>query len=153
MKNKKYIVLLVIFCMFMAGCGLGHIEDTNGKDDFTIQTFTEEDILSKSSTTYTMSSYSRGQNNNTIKGMKKAKKFTGVDEVEQLRASTFLKIEIETKITQGNFKVVIIKDNKIIDILPLNTNIQKTYDGSGKYVIKIVGESAQFEINYKILYE
>ncbi len=153
MKSKFLIVFMIVFVMLFSGCGLGHIEDENGPDDYSLAVITNEDLLGNYGTNYFMSTYSRMQKDNLLTGSKSSRKFTGVDTLEEITALEYIKIEINSNVKSGNFKIVIIGKDLFIDDINVNEEYIYTNNSPGKYKIVIAGESANFSVSYKISYE
>jgi len=134
----------------IAGCSLGQIEDTNGTEDFTIQTFTDSDITSNRSSRTTFNSSIITYNNNT---KVKIGKFSGVYELESFKVSNqTLVFNIESSCTNGNFRIVIICDDEIVNDVKINSNETITIENTnGTYSLKIIGESAKISVDYSII--
>lgn len=148
MKHK--ITIFLLFFVILTGCSKMHIEDTNGLEDYSLQEITEEDILTSTRVLYQMSIENSKIENGVQIVSKSANVFTGVDCLEKLTIKSPFTITITTSLEAGNFRVVIIKDGQIIDDGLINGTFTKTYTESGKYQLKIVGESAKFKISYSI---
>ncbi|MBE7000469.1 MAG: hypothetical protein E7428_09825 [Ruminococcaceae bacterium] len=153
------VVLLAVFAIWMINDPPPeHIADTNGAEDFSLQTITEEDVV-------TMSMGSRGAiseseikfnfENLSISNGKKyaANKFTGLHRLYNatiLKGSDIYVSLAEFEIHKGNFAFYVVFDGEIVgrvepgdDVTSefLLQNVEKT--GSLEYII--AGESASFE--------
>lgn len=146
--KKKYMLVLLSF--LLVGCkSFSHIEDING-DDTKIATITEEEKIKNNSHISFMSIMSSNSKNNEINGSVKIDKFSGVKEIEKIRKE-IVTYTFEIKINSGNFEVIVVSNNEII---------YSSYDNVNPVVIvsndtqklKIVGESANFELTYTIKY-
>ncbi len=146
---KKYF-LFIILLLCLTSCTFSHTKDTNGPENFTIQTFTDEEILTNNTNLYSHSRYSRSETKFNIEYGGTAKKYSGVDEIEEYNNSSSFTLTLTNNVESGNFCVVIIYNNTIIDRIPANTTYTKNFLESGKYLIKIVGESAKFDITFTI---
>ena len=162
-KNVLWIVFAVVLVgVFIVWFQLDpipeHIEDTNGADNYNLQTITEQDILGQK--IGVRGTLSQRETHLDIAGVNissgvrySSKKFTGVS---LLHASTVFKGSdiyvtlAEFEIKEGNFAFYIIFDDEIIGkIIPSDSaysefllkNVEKT--GAVQYVI--AGESASFE--------
>ena len=97
-----------------------------------------------------MSIMSSNSKNNEINGSVKIDKFSGVKEIEKIRKE-IVTYTFDIKINSGNFEVIVVSNNEII---------YSSYDNVNPVVIvsndtqklKIVGESANFELTYTIKY-
>ena len=134
----KKIVILILLVFVLTGCNFMHIEDTNGQEDFSVVSITDKDILSKTSKcvkigsveTYTYKEFNL-----------KINKFSGIEEI--YKSKKMHTIDISSNVESGNFRIVLISNEKIKDININKLNQQILQKGD---IIKIVGESAKFEI-------
>lgn len=146
--KKNLIPILLSF--LLVGCkSFSHIEDING-DDTKIATITEEEKIKNNGHISFMSIMSSNSKNNEINGSVKIDKFSGVKEIEKIRKE-IVTYTFDIKINSGNFEVIVVSNNEII---------YSSYDNVSPVVIvsndtqklKIVGESANFELTYTIKY-
>lgn len=146
--KKNLIPILLSF--LLVGCkSFSHIEDING-DDTKIATITEKEKIKNNSHISFMSIMSSNSKNNEINGSVKIDKFSGVKEIEKIRKE-IVTYTFDIKINSGNFEVIVVSNNEII---------YSSYDNVNPVVIvsndtqklKIVGESANFELTYTIKY-
>lgn len=150
-RIKKILVIIVglvgagVAIFMLLGNDLEHIEDTNGADNYALQSITDEDIISLGT-----GSMGVGTKTNKISGMTEiySEKFTGVYEVlytNLLGKSDFL-INIHAfEINGGNFKMVVVHNDEIVATLtPENADEYLLEDVSGKVSLVIAGESADF---------
>lgn len=146
---KKIIIIILFLAVFLGGC-IKQIEDTNGTDDYTIETFTDEDITANRTSYIIVSSFTTTINNVTTV---KIGKFSGIYELEKTRVpNSNLQYQIASTCTSGNFRIVIVKDNEILDDVQINTSKTISYpNANGTYQLRIVGESAKIEMNYSII--
>ncbi len=148
-KNKLLVpvilVVVIIGAVMLFNSDLEHIEDTNGAENFALQTITDEDIAK-----IEMGSLNVGISTNNITNMTEvsSKKFTGVYEVlyiNLLGKSDFVLNLYDFKVNSGNFKMVVVHDGKIV-----KTVNEKNYeeilieDINGTVSLVIAGESADF---------
>lgn len=148
MKKVLNVLFLVVLMLMLSGC-VKHVEDTNGPDNYEIQTFTDEEITSKRKSYITVGSVQNVVNNkNTFKALK----FTGIYELKKVDASNqSLTFFIVSECTSGNFRIVIVHDNAIIHDVKINDTESIILNNcNGKYSLVIVGESAKMNIEYSI---
>ena len=142
MKKIISILFVLVFVLCLSAC---HVEDTNGTDNYELETFTDEDIIKGTniSATFTYQSYINN------KGKFGCSKMSGVKLIDTFHCyNETLKIEFTSSVTKGNFKLVVVHDG-IIDVIPINqTYIYEAKNALGEYEVKVVGESAKFEITY-----
>ena len=154
MKKLLSIIIMCCMCFALTGCGPEY-EDTNGGDNFTLQSITDDDIIhlatGASGLTY------KEQNIAALHSSEySSKNFNGV---EQLYLTSFiLKSDVEVYIGQmnvesGNFKLVVINNDKIIQEIPLDTFNESFYfeDLEGDFSVHVAGEAAKFDFHIDIL--
>jgi len=147
MKKIVTLLLMLLLCLTLAGCE--EYEDTNGEDDFTLQTITDEDIINLST----------GSSGLTYKesnlGMLKSAEYSATNHngVDQIYLTNFIsKSDVEVyighlNVKKGNFKLAIINNDEIIKEIPLDA-FNETYrfeDLTGTFSVHVAGESAAFE--------
>lgn len=158
-KNILWIVfaavLVIVFAVWMfAGPKTEHIKDTNGADNYALQTITEQDVIEQKIGTKGVVSKNEKRLGNISSGIKySSKKFTGV---YRLHTTTLFKGSdiyvslADFEIKEGNFEFYIVFDGEVVGkIEPSDTataeftleNVDKT--GSLEYII--AGESANFK--------
>ncbi len=148
-KNKLFvpviIVVVIIGAVVLFNSDLEHIEDTNGEENFELQTITDEDIAK-----IEMGSLNVTTSTNSITNMTEisSSKFTGVYEVlytNLIGKSDFLLNIYDFQINGGNFKMVVVHNGKIIHTLtPENSEEYLLEDVNGTVSLVIAGESADF---------
>lgn len=148
MKKIWTLLFVLLLCFSLAGCSKEY-EDTNGDDDFTLQTITDENIIHLET----------GASNLTYKESKigalksaeySSKNFNGVEQI--FLTSFWGKSDVEIyighmNVKKGNFKLAVIHNDKIIKEIPLDA-FGETYlfeDLDGTFSVHIAGESAAFE--------
>ncbi|HHU55466.1 MAG TPA: hypothetical protein GXZ48_02085 [Acholeplasmataceae bacterium] len=144
----KYIVLLIILLISLGGC-FKHIDDTNGDDDYTIETFSDADIT-KSSSSYVM--YGSTTTSMNSKTEFKVQKFSGIRTLETVKASNETIIfNFDSQCISGNLRIVIVQGEEIIKDVNINGQSTVTIENAnGTYILKVVGESAKFKLEYSI---
>ena len=152
---KKWISLLlcVCLCLFVTGCGTQY-EDTNGAEDFTLQTITDESIINldvgASGFSYTEEEFA-GISSSEYS----SKNFNGVTQIYLTNFLLPSDIEVfigHMNIKSGNFKLVAINNDEIIYEFPLDAfgDTFRFEDLSGSFSIHAAGESAAFEFHLSI---
>lgn len=162
---KKQIALCLAFILLLACVfcfsSCSHIEDSNGESK-ELAVITDADIQSRSygSVSTMSSSSSRGYKASGVTGGYKekdntysrltAKKFSGVQIANVCKGNgsdvTYI---IESAVTAGNFKIVIMDDdNQIFHVVPIDEKATVTIPTeAGKlYFVTYAGESAQFKV-------
>lgn len=134
--------LILIFCL--SACS--HIEDTNGEENFELNTLSDSDIINGTSVKANVVVQSFIIN----KGKLKISKLSGVKLVDTFNLfNEDLTIVFNTKVKSGNFKLVVIYNGRI-DEIPINTTYEyKLENALGECIVKVAGESAKFELEYE----
>lgn len=157
-KNKLFGIIIAIavvavaIFMFM-GNDLEHIEDTNGAENFALQTITDANIINKDIGAVGGPNMSTDNISNTT--TYSSEKFTGVAEIygTNITATSMDIIVNHAGVTEGNFKLVLLVDDEIVHEFKLN-ELTQTYtleNPSGYVSLVIAGESANFEFDYSII--
>ena len=151
----KRLLIWVLSAMLLLSCTacfdvIDHIEDTNGPEDFTLQTLTDENIIK-------LDVGARGvwetTDNITNTVSYSSDKFTGVYEIygENIWATRYEITVNHARVDSGNFKMVLLVNDDIVHEFTLNelTQTLTIEDGVSGYVsLRIAGESAKFKFDY-----
>lgn len=157
-KTKKilvgiFAVALIVVCVFwFLNDDLEHIEDTNGADNFTLQTITDENIINMNIGAMGLTESTDSISNTTTYS---SNKFTGVEEIygTNLIANRFDITINHARVDSGNFRIVLLEDDKIVHEFTLNELTQTfTLENPSGYIsLRIAGESADFQFDYYIM--
>ena len=153
MKKLLSLVLICCMCVAFVGCGEEY-EDTNGPDNFSLQTITDEDIIhlqtGASGLTYRESNLG-GLSSSEYS----SKNFNGVEQI--YLTSFILPSDIyvyigHLNVESGNFKLVVINNDEIIKEIPLDTFGEEFLfeNLEGDFSIHVAGESAKFEFHIQV---
>ena len=150
------VIILVIIAGFLFMPKMEHIADTNGAADFSLATLTEEDIFAKTLTCTGGPNYSTGRlvlpgGWEISSGVElSAKKFSGITDIlwaDYLLPSDFNLCIEHFSVTEGNFRMMVINEGKIIaDVQPGDNIDLLIEDLTGPTYVRIAGESAAFTI-------
>lgn len=144
---KRIILMLIIMLMmFITSCGLEHIEDTNGADDYSLCVLTKEDIIKGTSTIIGASIHS----NNGSFHKEKVKKLSGVTNILKVDDSKSRTVYIKFNINSGNGIVAIVSNGNITHFFETNTDAYVTLKGGQEYIVKVAGESCGYELEIDI---
>ncbi len=155
-KNKLLgigiiIIIIVAVAWFML-TGVKHIEDLNGPDNYTLQQITESNIINRD-----ISSRGLKTSTNVLSDITtySSKKFTGVEEIygNNIWGNRFEITIHHARVDSGNFKIVLLEDDKIVHEFKLN-ELSQTYvleNPSGYISLRIAGESADFKLDYYVI--
>lgn len=158
MKAKKGLGLLVVV-LFVAGvvwmllAGPEHIEDSNGPDDYSLVELTDRNIIRQDTGAVGGPNVREDLIGDTTTYY--AKKFTGVAEIygENLFATRLTITVNHAQVTEGNFRIVLLVDDKIVHDFALNELTQSYVleDVNGYVSLRIAGESAAFSLDYYVV--
>lgn len=146
MRKLFIIFLFLIIGIMLVSCS--HREDTNGESDTSLTTLNDGDIVNGASSL----SSGRTENKRNDRGEIKVNKFSGVQVIDSINVRDTSEV-LTYKITHesGNLRAVLVKDGEIYSDLVIDGNDNSiALTESGKYDLKIAGESAKFEMEYKI---
>lgn len=156
MKNKLWWLLaigVVVVCgvWFLLDGGItSHIEDTNGLDNYSLQTITDQNIRDLDIGAIGSGESSGSFTNGTIYH---SEKFSGVEVVHQenLWASGLFIQVYDYTVEAGNFRLLVMVDDEILhEFVPNGDPIQTCELGNieGSFTIRIAGESANYSFRY-----
>ena len=142
--------MLVLGMLRFSGCShISHTEDTNGTDDYTLTTLTDEDFLKGHNSGISFMSMSSTVNESTTISIKK---FSGITIMKhKIRASgENLIIQTNTALSSGNLRICVVRDNEeIVADIAINADDEILIENAtGVYTIVIGGESANFSFTY-----
>ena len=127
--------------------GTEHIEDTNGADNYALQTITDENIINMDTgaiggLNITQSSLS----SETVEFS--SDKYTGVSEIfydNFIGTSDFEVNHSSYEVYEGNFRLVVVHNDEIVATLEPGTFVSyRLEDVTGYVSLRIAGESASF---------
>ncbi len=150
MKRYWIIGLILAMCLGLVACG--QIEDTNGEQDYSLATITEEQLV-KGTNSSSKVGFLHTQINNSHTF--KVNKFSGVEAIESVRATestksiTFL---VESTRNSGNLYVYVRCDGQIVGDFEIGTKDDLVIENPapGKYELCVAGESASYELSVTI---
>ena len=150
-KKNLTLVCVVVFAAVVGAWlilgGTDHIEDTNGPEDFSLQTITDQQIIDRSIGSVGGPTISRSVLTGDAVEFS-AEKFTGVYEIlydNFIGKSDFDLSLLNYEIRGGNFKIVVVHEDKIVATLEPDMFVDyRLEDISGYVSLRIVGESAAF---------
>lgn len=157
-KTKKIltiigaVVIVAVCAVWFLSNDLEHIEDTNGADNFRLQTITDSNIINRDVGAMGLEKSTDAISNTVTYS---SDKFTGVEELYGTNIwSNRLEITINhARVDYGNFKIVLLEDDRIIHEFELN-ELTQTYvleNPNGYISLRIAGESAGFMLDYYII--
>lgn len=151
MKKICAWLCVAVLCLGLAACGTEYA-DTNGEDDLTLQTITDENIIDlsvgASGLSYSEQEFGLGITSTEYY----AKNFNGVQEIylnNYLLPSSFYIYVGYLNVKGGNFKLAVVNNDEIIREIPDGTFNEQIFfeDIQGSFAIRLAGESAAFELN------
>ena len=140
MKKINILASLLILCT-LTSCSL-HIKDTNGKDNYSLNTITDENILSPSGV-MKVAAVQTSVNGSEVY---KAKKYSGVEKIATYNNGFTLYINNVVK--SGNFRICLVCEDVIVKDFAINSSDSFAALDTKTYDLYIAGESARFEMSY-----
>lgn len=141
------LVLAVVAGAWIIFGGTDHIEDTNGAEDFSLQTITDEDIVNMSTGAIGGPKISRSLlTGDTVEFS--SEKYTGVSEIfyDNFILPSDFEVDLSGFVVNGgNFKMVVVHNDKIVATLEPDLFVDYILeDVTGTVSLRISGESASF---------
>ena len=149
MKKLICALLAVFILLSFTGCGTRSYEDTNGEDDYSLQTITEADIIRGIGSSIFMSSTVR---NNHVT-VCTARTMSGVAKLFELDLNgEDLDLTVSCSITKGNARLVLVINDEIVHDFGLKgMNQNFTLENvTGAVSLRIAGESTGYSIKYEL---
>jgi len=155
-ENPRVMLLVAlfaaIFCLWMFTGTPEAIADTNGADDFTLQTITDENIVNLDMGMTGGIDIRKDMVGDGITFSSDG--FTGVYEVMHNNyigdSDVNIRMTLLT-VTEGNFRAVVVHNDEIIEELPFNTEDPFIdlwlHDINGTISLRLAGESAAFRFD------
>jgi len=152
MKKKILVVVLAaVFVFSLTACGV-EIADTNGPDDHSLATITEENIINKDMgcSAYSMSPGSEDEYYMEKITKFKGKEFSGVSQIYMTNyiGKSDVTIDVSTfSIQSGNFALMTLVDGEVVHEFKAG-ELRETFelrDIKGTFEIVIAGETADFK--------
>ena len=147
MKRIFALLLTLALALSLTACGSVKIEDTNGPDNFALNTITDQNILNRDLPSGGYGTKTSGLLSKTV--THSGKDFSGVVEVlwTDMIAGDFVLDLMDYTVTGGNFRMVVVNEDRIIaDIEPGTTQI--LLEGvKGRVALRIAGESAAYSFS------
>ena len=140
-SKKILVILLFVILIFNISC-VGHIDDINGEDDFSLAVITEEEIANKfSSIKVTSTNYT---SNNTTKI--NIKKMSGIDSIIDYNKAKGKTLKITFTVESGNALLAFVEDEQIKKVINPNTTVEYMIPSNSRYDLKLAGESCKVQI-------
>ena len=153
MKKLLCAALTAVLSFTLVGCGEQY-EDTNGADDFSLQTITDENIIKQD-----IGASGLGYSETDIGLLKSseysAKNFNGVESIylTNFIGKSDVRVYVGTmNVKSGNFKLAVVLNDEIIKEIPLDAFNEDFYfeDIKGTFQIVAAGESAAVEFYVEV---
>ena len=151
MKKILCFILLVFMSITMTSCT--HLEDSNGENDYSVVSITDEDILSFGHSYISVGSFTlRKKTGDLIEGTFKVQKLSGILQIDEFKYnSQYFTFSYDFTCTKGNAMLAIVSNGEIVKKIEANTNSSFKLNNNKKYYTTyLVGESANVQLNYKI---
>ena len=149
--KKIFFIFMLFLVLTLSSCS--HIEDTNGPDDYSLVTLTEDDILNRPNSTITVGTIqSNSKIGNKAQGSYSATKISGVTTIAEYNTiNSSISFEISFTCSEGNGLLAIVSNGEIVKLINPNETLSFTLNNSGyQYKIVVAGESAKLKVTYTI---
>ena len=145
--KKMFMLFVILCCLTLTSCNLGHIEDTNGESNYELSTLTKEDI-------FTYKSYIEVGSVNSNDGNSfrySCKKLSGNKLIKTITPNgRRLKFDISYDIIAGNAYLVLICNDEIYKEIPPHRATTITIEGEEEYQLRILAESANVSLGVAV---
>ncbi len=153
MKRLLCMILCILLLTGITSCGKTY-EDTNGENDFTLQSITDEDIINLATGSSGLS-YKETNLGSLHSSEYYSKNHNGVDRIyhTDFIAKSDVSVYIgHMSVESGNFRLCIVNDGEIIFDIPLDSFNETFYfeDLRGEFGVHVAGESAKFEFYIEV---
>ena len=141
------VLMIGIAIFWFLGSDIEHIEDTNGPDNYSLTTITDENIIKRDVGALGLNKKKGLLTGDAIEFT--SKKFTGVEEIfytNYLGKSDFYIDLYNFEVHEGNFKMAIVLNDEIVAELEPDMIVSyELRDIEGTIALRIAGESASFK--------
>ena len=149
---KKLLLVLVLFSLvFLTSCS--HIEDTNGPDDYSLCTMTDDNIINGYYSNISFGTVKTSSStNNGVSGKYSVSKLSGVETIDNYKSKKdSITFEIDLTCEAGNVLFAIVSNDVIVKKVEANESVTFTVDNNGSYYkLVLLGESAKVSLKYEI---
>lgn len=145
--KKMICILIFIFCLSLSSCGLSHIEDSNGEEDFSLSTLKNEEILTYNSVV----SYGTVESTTNSTFSYSCKKLSGNCLVKTITPKgRELLVTISNNVFSGNAYIALVRNGNVFKEIPLNQIINLEIRGFDHYQLRILAESCHISVRVAI---
>ena len=147
MKRIFALLLTLALALSLTACGSVKIEDTNGPDNFALNTITDQNILNLDLPSGGYGTKTSGLLSKTV--THSGKDFSGVVEVlwTDMIAGDFVLDLMDYTVTGGNFRMVVVNEDRIIADIEPGTQQILLEGVKGRVALRIAGESAAYSFS------
>lgn len=146
---KKLILLIIVsIVLLLPSCSFKHIEDTNGPDDYSLCSLTDDDFV-KGHGSLSVGSITRTKGKTTTISVNK---MSGISNLKTIRPKgKTISITVDLQVESGNVRIVLMRQKEIIYEFKLNTEDTYTISLSDDvYNLRLGGESTKFKLVYTV---
>ena len=146
--KRLFVFILIVFCLALTSCNVGHIADTNGDEDTSLSTLTKEDIFTyRNSVSFGTVSKSSNQEFSLT-----CKKLSGNYLVKTITPNgRNLGITVASTVTKGNAYIVLMQDGRVVKEMENGEeSVYITGNTKSEIELRVLGESCEFEIKVYI---
>lgn len=149
--KKILLVICFMFILFSMSCGVfKQYEDTNGDDDYTLQSITDEMLIKDSGGLQVGAITSTSSKNGITNISLKVHRFDGVNEIYKIKSGSYT-MTVNFKVTSGNAKLVVTDGKRIVKTFNISEEDQVfEFTSTNSYYFKMAGEACEFELTAEI---
>ena len=150
---KKAILLLcfILSIMIISCAGFTQYEDTNGEDNYRLQSISEEMLIKKSGGLQIGAVSSKSTKNGVTSISSSVHQFDGVESFHSFKKGSY-EVKINFTVSSGNARLVITDGNKVIHDFNINEDDQVfEFSCNSTYHLKLAGEACEYDLKAEII--
>lgn len=145
-KSAMLLAVLLVLALALTGCKT--YKDTNGPDNYSLQSLTEQDLLKGGSCSKVGSVETNVNDRHTVR----VKTLNGIDTLDSFSGSGTYTVTLSWNITKGNSRLVLCTGSEILHDFSVNESGQ-TFSfkpGGSRVYLRIAGEDCGYSLEYVI---
>ena len=151
---KKIVSLVIITFVMLLACSCGPFktyQDTNGDDNYTLQSITENEIINNTGGLKTAAVSNTKTKDGVTNITESIYRFDGIEKVYTFKKGSYA-IKLSYTVKSGNGRLVITDGKKIIhDFLINEDNQEYEFEATSTSYLKLVGESCELQLEIEII--
>ena len=149
--KKVFLLLCFVLSIMMISCaGFTQYEDTNGEDNYRLQSITEEMLINKNGGLQIGAVNSKTTKNGVTNISSSVHQFDGVESFHSFKKGSY-EVKVSFTVSSGNARLVITDGNKIIYDFNINQDDQVyEFTCNSTYQLKLAGEACEYNLKVEI---